>query len=293
MSSPKTLMFVGAHPDDETFGMGATLAKYSADGVKVYYVCATGGEAGSVEPHYLKGYNSIYELRCAEMKGAAAVLKLAGVIYLGYRDSGMQGSPDNKNPAALMNAPLPEAAGRLVKILRDIRPDVIITHDPSGGYNHPDHIATHRLTLKAFTASADKSQYPEAGQAYQPKKLYYGVRSHRLLKIMIKVMRLFGRNVHKFGRNHDIDLAKMVDHEYPIHAYVRLPESAMVTRFKAAACHASQGGGRPPGRGPGLFGFVNSISNINNRLFGYKDYFMREYPPVKSKHRESDLFEGI
>jgi LmbE family N-acetylglucosaminyl deacetylase len=292
MNSSKTLMFVGAHPDDETFGMGATLAKYCADGVKVYYVCVTGGEAGSVEPHYLEGYGSIYELRFAEMKGAAEALGLSGVIYLGYRDSGMQGSEDNKNPAALMNAPLEEAAGRLVKILRKIKPDIVITHDPSGGYNHPDHIATHKLTLKAFMACPDKSLYPEAGAPYQPKKLYYGVRSHRLFKLMIKIMSLFGRNVHKFGRNHDIDLTKMVDHEYPIHAYVRLTKSAMETRFKAAASHASQGGGRPPGRGPGLFGFVNSINNIGNRIFGYKDYFMREYPPVTSKRRESDLFDG-
>lgn len=293
MNTTKILMFVGAHPDDETFGMGATLAKYSADGVKVYYVCATGGEAGSVEPHYLEGYSSVYELRYAEMKKAAEVLGLAGVIYLGYRDSGMQGWMDNQNPAALMNAPLEEAAGRLVKILRDVKPQVVITHDPSGGYHHPDHIATHKLTLKAFTASGDQMQYPAAGPVYQPQKLYFGVRSYRLLKVMIKVMSLFGRNVHKFGRNHDIDLTKMVEHEYPINAYVRLSERAMQTRIKAAACHASQGGGRPPGRGPGLMGFVNSINNINARWFGYKDYFMRAYPTVKSKRRESDLFEGI
>ncbi len=293
MNSSKILMFVGAHPDDETFGMGATLAKYAADGIKVYYVCATGGEAGSVEPHYLEGYKSIYDLRCAEMRAAEQVLGLAGVIYLGYRDSGMQGSADNQNPAALINAPLDEAAGRLIKIMREIKPQVVITHDPTGGYNHPDHIATHKLTLKAFMECVEKKQYTDIGPDYQPQKLYYGVRSHRLLKVMIKTMSLFGRNVHKFGRNHDIDLTKMVEHEYPIHAYVKLTRSAMETRIKAAACHASQGGGRPPGRGPGLFGFVNSLNNINNRLFGYKDFFMREYPPVKNKRRESDLFEGI
>jgi LmbE family N-acetylglucosaminyl deacetylase len=286
-------MFVGAHPDDETFGMGSTLAQYALDGVKVYYVCATGGEAGTVEPQYLKGYQSVFDLRFAEMKAAAQVLNLAGVIYLGYRDSGMQGWEANKHPQALMNAPLEEAAAKLVKILREIRPQVVITHDPSGGYYHPDHIATHQITVAAFKACGDKSRYPGAGAAYQPQKLYYGVRSHRLLKIMIKVLSLFGRNVHKFGRNHDIDLTKMVENEYPIHAYVKLTKRAMDIRIKAAACHASQGGGRPPGRGPGLMGFVTMIANINNRFFGYKDYFMREFPPVTGKHRESDLFEGI
>jgi LmbE family N-acetylglucosaminyl deacetylase len=293
MNSTRTLIFAGAHPDDETFGMGATLAKYAAEGVKVYYVCCTGGEAGTVEPQYLKGYQSIFDLRQAEMKGAAQVLGLAGVIYLGYRDSGMQGSEDNKNPAALVNAPLDEAAGRMVKILRELRPQVVITHDPSGGYNHPDHIATYQLTLKAFTAAGDKALYPQFGAPYQPQKLYYGVRSHRVLKVMIKIMSLFGRNVHKFGRNHDIDLTKIVEHEYPIHAYVRLTTKDMETRLKAGACHASQGGGRPPGRGQGLMGLANSLAMINTRLFGYKDYFMREYPPVKNKRREKDLFEGL
>ncbi|HSW57807.1 MAG TPA: PIG-L deacetylase family protein [Dehalococcoidales bacterium] len=293
MNSPRTLMLVGAHPDDESFGMGATLAKYTAEGIKAYYVCATGGEAGTVEPRFLEGYSSVFELRCAEMKKAAEALGLAGVLYLGYRDSGMPGWDDNRHPDALMNASVDEAAGRLVRIMREIKPQVVITHDPNGGYNHPDHIATHKITMKAFYACGDNRQYPETGPAYQPAKLYYLVRSHRLLKIMIKVLSFFGSNVHKFGRNQDIDLTKIVAHEYPIHAYVRLTKTAMETRIKAAACHASQGGGRPPGRGPGLFGFVNMVNNLGNRLFGYRDFFMREYPAVKSKKRENDLFAGI
>jgi len=293
MNQDRTLVFVGAHPDDETFGMGATLAKYVAEGVKVYYICATRGEAGSVEPRYLKDYASIAELRCAELSAAAKELRLAGVYYLNYRDSGMNGSKDNQNPSALFNAPIEQVAERIVKIFRELKPDVVITHDPSGGYNHPDHIATHKATVKAFYACNDPLQYPENGMTYQPKKLYYGVRSRRLLKIMIKLMGIFGSNVHKYGRNHDIDLTKMTEINYPIHAVIKLPKSAMETRIKAAACHASQGGGRQSSRGNGVMGFANSVYNLKNRIYGYQDSFMREYPVFKGGRKEKDLFEGI
>jgi LmbE family N-acetylglucosaminyl deacetylase len=293
MTTNQTLIFVGAHPDDETFGMGSTLAKYAAAGVKVYYVCATRGEAGSAEPEYLEGYASTAEMRCAEMASAAKVLNLAGVIYLGYRDSGMPGTPDNQNPDSLMQAPVEQVVARLVKIFRELKPDVVITHDPSGGYAHPDHIATHNATIKAFSAAGDPSAYPEAGPAFQPAKLYFGVRSHRLMKFMVKLMPLFGQNPHKFGRNGDIDLTKMVSVEYPIHAKVRLSKKDLEIRTKAAACHASQGGGRPPSRGRGMFGLVNSFFNITNRVLGYHDYFMRAYPQPNKRQRESDLFEGL
>ena len=98
MSKQRTLIFFGAHPDDETFGMGSTLALYAQRGVKVYCVCSTGGEEGTVEPQLMKGYATIADLRSDELKCAAKVLGLADVIFLGYRDSGMRGSQSNKHP---------------------------------------------------------------------------------------------------------------------------------------------------------------------------------------------------
>ncbi len=293
MLKDKTLVFAGAHPDDETFGMGATLAKYAAAGVKVYYICSTRGEAGSAEAEYLRGYADVAAMRCGELSAAAKVLGLAGVMYLGYRDSGMPGTPDNNHPDSLLQAPLEQVTFRLVKLFRELKPDVVITHDPSGGYQHPDHIATHNAVVQAFSDAGKPGSFPTAGPPFQPAKLYFGVRSHRLMKLMVRLMPLFGQNPHKFGRNGDIDLARMVSIEYPIHARVRLTQKARDTRTKAAACHASQGGGRPPSRGRGMFGLVNSFFNLTNRLFGYHDYFMRAYPPPDPKHRESDLFAGL
>ena len=194
MNKQKTLIFFGAHPDDETFGMGATLAQYAASGVKVYYVCSTRGEVGTVDPEYMQGYKTIADLRTAEMECAAKVLDLAGVIYLGYRDSGMTGSPDNQNPDSLFKAPVEQVAGLMVKIIRELKPDVVVTHDAGGGYGHPDHIATHNAEVKAFYAANDPAQFPKAGPPFQPAKLYFGVRPAGIMKIVVRLMPLLGQN---------------------------------------------------------------------------------------------------
>lgn len=285
MDKQKSLIFFGAHPDDETFGMGATLAQYVLSGISVYYVCATRGEAGTVDPEYMQNYTTIADLRTAEMQCAAQKLGLAGVIYLGYRDSGMTGSPDNKNPDSLVMAPLDEVVSLMVKIIRELKPDVVITHDAGGGYGHPDHIIVHNAAVQAFYASNDPAQFPKAGTAFQPSKLYFGVRPHGIEKIVVKLMPLVGQNPRKFGRNKDIDLTKIFDSKYPIHAVIRLKQKSLEIRDEASACHASQGGGRPR-QGP--FRLLRIISMLR----GQKDYFMRDYPPP-TKHLEKDLFEGI
>ena len=285
MTSEKVLVMTGAHPDDESFGIGGTLAHYAAAGVKVYYVCGTRGEVGEVAPEMLKGYSSIGELRTHELQCAAEVLGLADVIYLGYRDSGMEGSPENKHPQALAAAPVDEVAGRIVAILRKLKPQVVITSDPVGGYHHPDHIAIHNATVKAFQVMNDAAQYPGAESPYQPQKLYYHVFPHGWLNYMVKIQKLFGRDVHHFGKNKDIDLAAMIEDEFPINAVIILNKQATLTRNKAAACHASQWGGGGP-RGRGLLGLISKLSRP-------KDCYMRAYPPVKGRHKEKDLFEGV
>ncbi len=159
MSKQKTLIFVGAHPDDETFGIGGTLAQYAAAGVKVYYACATRGEVGSVDPERIQGYATIGDMRWAELKCAAQILGLADVIHLGYRDSGMPGSDDNKHPEALAAAPIEQVTGRVVKVIREFKPQVVITFDPIGGCRHPDHIAIHNATVQAFNVAGYLKQY--------------------------------------------------------------------------------------------------------------------------------------
>ncbi len=284
MTVSRTLIFTGAHPDDESFGVGGTLAQYAASGVKVYYICGTRGEVGEVAPEMMKGFASIGDLRSHELKCAAEIIGLADVIYLGYRDSGMAGTEDNKHPQALAAAPLEEVAGRIAAIFRRLRPEVVVTFDPIGGYHHPDHVAIHNATVLAFKAAGDPQKYPEAGPAFKPQKLYFHVFPHRFFKVMVKVMTIFGRDMHHFGKNKDIDLASFVEEDFPVHAVIRLKKQSVLTRDKAAACHASQLSGDSPRRG--LLGFIF-------RLVGPRDSFMRAEPPVKRHLREHDLFKGV
>ncbi len=285
MSKQKTLIFFGAHPDDEAFGAGGTLAQYAAAGVKVYYACATRGEAGEAAPEYLKGYSSMGDMRWAELECSARTLGLAGIIHLGYRDSGMPGSKDNRHPEALISKPVGDVAGCMAKIIRDLRPEVVVTFDPIGGYRHPDHIAVHDAAVKAFREAGDPSKYPEAGPAFQPHKLYFSVFSRRFLKIAVRLMPLFGQDPRHLGVNKDIDIASLVEVDYPVHAVIHLTKQSRETVAMASACYASQLGGTP--RRTFLFRLVEKISRRN-------DLFMRAYPPLDRRlGRESDLFDGI
>src|SRR5512136_1866556 len=114
----RVLLAVFAHPDDESFGPGGTLAKYAAEGTEVWLVCATDGNAGTVEASMLAGYASTGQLRAAELCCAAQTLGLAGVDWLGYRDSGMAGAPENAHPDSLYQAPRDQVAGKIVASIR-------------------------------------------------------------------------------------------------------------------------------------------------------------------------------
>ncbi len=278
------LIFFGAHPDDESFGIGGTLAKYAARGVNVVYACATRGEVGTIDPEYLGRFATIGDLRWAELAKAAEVLQLADVIHLGYRDSGMPGQPENCHPQALTAAPIEEVTARVVKVIREQRPQVVVTFDPIGGYRHPDHVAIHNATVAAFQAAGDPTRYPEMGPAFQPQKLYYAIFPKGLLKLAVKALPLFGQDPHRFGRNRDIDLASLVEVEYPVHARIRIGSEAMERKQRAAAHHQSQLSSGPPSSGP-----VGTIY----RMISKQETFMRAYPPVNGRLRETDLFAGV
>lgn len=282
----RTLLFIGAHPDDETFGVGGTLVKYASAGVKVFYVCGTRGELGSANPEDTREGSDFGDVRWAELQCAAEIIGLSDVIYLGYRDSGMPGSPDNKHPKALAAAPVEEVTGRIVRIIRDLKPEVVITFDPIGGYRHPDHIAIHNAAVKAFQAAADPEQFPEAGPAFRPQKLYFTIFPRRLLKLAVKVLPLFGRDPRRFGRNNDVDLTSLVETEFPVQAAVSFTKEDAEKRNRATLCYVSQQDGGPPRRG--IMGIVFKLFG----LFGNRDLYMRAYPPPGGR-KESDLFEGV
>lgn len=277
----RRLLAVLAHPDDESFGPGGTLALYAQRGVEVHLACATRGEVGSAPEELLAGHADVGALREHELRCAAKHLGLASVHFLGYRDSGMHGSPDNRHPRALAAAPLDEVAAQVAHLIRQIRPQVVITFDPMGGYRHPDHIAIHRATLEAFQASSDPARFPGGPPAFRPNKLYYHTFDRRFLRLAVRMMRLFGRDPTRFGRNADIDLADIASQDFPAHAHIDFREVAEI-KARAAACHASQGS--PP---------TSGIMGWFFRLAGGSETFMRAYPPAPRGLRETDLFEGV
>lgn len=278
-----SLLAVLAHPDDESFGMGGTLALYAQRGMAVHLACATRGEVGGVAEEHMNGYHSVAEVRDAELRCAAGKLGLSGVHFLDYRDSGMPGSADNLHPRALAAADIEEVAARVAALMRQLRPQVVVTFDPIGGYKHPDHIAIQKATTQAFTLAGDpdfQSDLPP----YQPQKMYYHVFPKRILRATVLVMRLLGKDPHHFGRNGDIDLATLVEEgDFPIHASLDC-RSVAERKSAAAACHASQLGGGPPRGGP--LGWVW-------RYLGHKEHYMRAHPPAEAGLREGDLFAGV
>ncbi|MDV2988724.1 MAG: PIG-L family deacetylase [Dehalogenimonas sp.] len=283
-TTPKRLLFVGAHPDDESFGPGATLALYVQNGVSVYYVCATGGESGTVEAKYLNGFPSIRDLRQSELECAAKALGLAKVFYLGYRDSGMPGSPDNQNPESLFRAPLADVTARIVKIIREVKPQVVLTHDPRGDYGHPDHVAVHQAATAAFHAAGDAGQFPHCGQSFSPQKLYYNVMPHRLLKLIIRFLPLFGQDPKRFGRNHDIDLTTIVNQTLPATTVIKLDRRSLRIRHAASICHQSQMQGGSLRR---------TVSNLLERFSGANDVFSLAFPQQSGGKTENDLFQDL
>ncbi len=179
-----TLMAVFAHPDDEAFGIGGTLARYGDDpAVRVVLVCATRGEAGEISDPSLATKELLAEVREAELRCAVRTLDIDELILLDYRDSGMAGTDENLDPRSLNMADFDEVVGKIVYQIRRVRPEVIVTFDPTGGYGHPDHVAIHYHTRAAFTAAADPCRYPEQLEsglkAHQAQKLYYTAIPHR------------------------------------------------------------------------------------------------------------------
>jgi mycothiol S-conjugate amidase len=208
---------------------------------------------------------------------------LKEVFFLGYRDSGMPGMEENNHPDAQIQHPIEEVAGKVVKYIREIKPDVVITFDPIGGYKHPDHIHIHRATVMAFANSDDASFCPEAGEPYKPSALYFQVFPRWFLRAMTRLMPILGKDPTKWGRNGDINLKELAEVDFPVHVRVDIRAVGEEKRL-ASAAHASQGGIQMR---RGLMGFITKV-------FGEKEDFMRAYPPVEDVHkRKSDLFDGI
>ena len=203
MGEQRTLLAVLAHPDDESFGIGGTLARYAAEGVHVALACATMGEAGEISDPSLGAVEQLAEIRERELRCACDVLGIGELHLLGYRDSGMAGSPDNDDPHALVQADPAEVVGKIVRVIRQVRPQVVVTFEEGGGYGHPDHIAIHRHTVAAFQAAGAPSQYPEhlamGLEPHLPQKLYFTAMPRRFFRGLAQRLKAMGFDLSHFG----------------------------------------------------------------------------------------------
>ncbi|MGA9533023.1 MAG: PIG-L deacetylase family protein [Anaerolineales bacterium] len=283
ITSNRRLLASLAHPDDESFGPGGTLALYAQRGVDVHLICATRGDVGTVDPEYLKGFDDVAELRLAELDCAVQALGIHQLHQLNYRDSGMPGTADNQHKDALAAAPIEEVVGKIVEVIRRVRPQVVLTFDPIGGYFHPDHIRMHEATVEAFHAAGDSSRFPGDGAPYQPQKLYYHTFSRRWLKWLVRLMPVLRMDPSHWGRNNDIDLTALTEHDFPVNASI---DVRPVTQAKqmATACHASQTDE------DGTAGF---FLNWLRRLGGEHDTYVRAIPEGDPGRVEHDLFAGV
>jgi N-acetyl-1-D-myo-inositol-2-amino-2-deoxy-alpha-D-glucopyranoside deacetylase len=177
----RSILFVHAHPDDECFPTGVTIAKYAADGARVTVVTCTRGEAGEIVVDDLKhlaedGEDALGEHRVTEMAASVEALGITDHRWLGglgrWRDSGMMGTPENDDPRAFWRADLDEAVADLTRTIREVRPQVVVTYDSNGDYGHPDHIQAHRVTHAAVDAAADPAYDPAAGEPWTVAKVY-------------------------------------------------------------------------------------------------------------------------
>ncbi|RMG99946.1 MAG: hypothetical protein D6706_04650 [Chloroflexi bacterium] len=277
----KRLLGCFAHPDDEVLGPGGTIAHYAKAGVHIEWVCATRGEAGEIADPSLATPETLAQVREAEMLCAAQTLGIRHVHFLGYRDSGMPGTEDNNHPQAFMNAPAAQVVPQLVAIIRQVRPHVILTFEPWGGYGHPDHIAINRHTLAAVAAAADPTYHPNLGTAWDTPRLFYELLPVSVFENMRARMAARGMDTSWFERIEERREKGWPDDQ--VHCI--LDVSATVThKWAALLCHRTQ------------FGPDNLFRRLPEeemKALLSREYFALVRPTVSQEFRLNDLFEGL
>jgi N-acetyl-1-D-myo-inositol-2-amino-2-deoxy-alpha-D-glucopyranoside deacetylase len=276
-NSGRTLLAVHAHPDDETITMGGTLARYSAEGVRTVLVTCTTGDLGEVRDASLAKDGGVGALRERELEAATRTLGVSRVVRLGYADSGMAGWPSNHRAGAFFAADLNEAAQRLVRVIREERPQVMVAYDQTGGYGHPDHVKAHQVALAAFEQSGDA----------RPLKLYF-------VRFPLSFAREFVSSLRAVGIDAPGSAAAGAD-AGPEVAEIGVPDELVTTevdvrqyvaiKLAALACHRSQ-------MTPDHW-FMRMPPDLAARLWAKEFYSLEGSTPSRSGELEHDLFAGI
>ena len=296
----RRLLLVHAHPDDESIGQGATMAKYVAEGCGVTLVTCTAGEMGEILVPELEHLAADREDRLGEHRRGelAAAMQALGVTdhrFLGgfgrYRDSGMQWHEDGHAIAAddihdnaFWRADLAEAATELVAVIREVRPQVLVTYDQFGGYGHPDHIQAHRVAMYAAQLAAVPSYRRDLGEAWDIPKIYWTAMSESRMREGLRRLREAGDETTFEGMDPDNIPWGSSDDE--IDAVIAAPEHADA-KMAAMRAHATQ----ITVDGP----FFALSNNLGNQVWGTEHYRLAQGTrgPVGDDGFEHDLFAGL
>ena len=286
MSAAKRLLLVHAHPDDETINNGVTMAKYAASGAQVTLVTCTRGEEGEVLVTELANLASdkddkLGEHREVELKDAMAQLGINDFRFLGdpnkkWRDSGMMGTPQNERGNVFWQADLDEASQELVKIILEIKPQVLITYDEFGGYGHPDHIKAHQVAMRATELAAE--------QGWQVSKIYWNTIPRSVIQMGIEKMKEVGSDF--FGAQ-SVDELPFAKPDELATTVVNAPEY-VPQKLAAMKAHATQISEDGP--------FFALSKNLGLSVWGDEYYTLvkgEKAAPFDSNGRELDIFAGV
>ena len=286
VNAAKRLLLVHAHPDDETINNGVTMAKYAASGAQVTLVTCTRGEEGEVLVTELANLASdkddkLGEHREIELKDAMAQLGINDFRFLGapskkWRDSGMMGTPANDRGDVFWQADLDEASNELVKIILEIKPQVLITYDEFGGYGHPDHIKAHRVAMRAAELAAN--------QGWQVSKIYWNTMPRSVIQMGIEKMKEVGSDFFGAQSADDLPFAKP---DELVTTVVNAPEY-VPQKLAAMKAHATQISEDGP--------FFALSKNLGLSVWGDEYYTLvkgEKAAPFDANGRELDIFAGI
>ena len=289
----RRMLLIHAHPDDEAINNGATMARYVDDGARVTLLTCTLGEEGEVlvpalaqlaadQADQLGGY------RIGELRAAMDELGVTDTRFLGgagrYRDSGMMGTLANQHPRAFWNADLDEAVAHAVAVVREVRPQVVVTYDEYGGYGHPDHIQAHRVAMRAVDAAADPAYRPDLGEPWTTAKVYWCCVPRSVLQRGMDALAALGESMFEGVTSAD-DIPFAVDDEQVAAA---IDGNKYVESKKAAMrAHATQ----ITVDGP----FFALSNNLGQEVLGVEYYRLvrGERGPVAENGWEDDLFAGL
>jgi N-acetyl-1-D-myo-inositol-2-amino-2-deoxy-alpha-D-glucopyranoside deacetylase len=301
---PDGLLLVHAHPDDECFSTGGLIARSIAEGRRVDLVVCTGGEEGEVHDPDLDPEEAkprMREIRSAELDCSLTALRGSGpgelqVHRLGYRDSGMKDSEANAHPEAFWQADFDEATGRLVSVIREAQPGVMVTYDSNGNYGHPDHINAHRVAVAAMQAAADPSRYTDAGAAWSVAKFYEVAFDRDRWGSVMAEMKERGIKL-PWDEDGDGEGESEGESETVEEESFGVPEAEITTRLDVAAwsgvklaamaCHRTQSQD---------FGWLRDLpDDLASRILTPESFVLTRWPNrgVAAGLHETSLFDGI